>query len=244
MSFSVVCLQVSAQNLMLQGAQRTLTSCSASFPKKAPLATWTLTSEPDHFNGFLPCAGVGQELLKTPLDGPPGHWQPDSPDVQNLTQLAFFLNQGMNRTSDCIACKPMLVDMPINLRAPTLNEWTLDERYLQPRAWARPNIGERGSMQLVAMQVALTNVGTIDAVSGSFEVWLSTTCLDFATVLLSTVPRPYSDSCCYLHRLPTTSTSTGMLVSRKSLSPPTPRAAHTFVMPRSSSAAMPCGCRA
>ena len=115
---------------------------------------------------------MGQELFKSPLDGPLGHWQPDSPDVQSLNKLAFFLDQGMNNTKDCIACKPVSLDMPVHLRAPTLNEWMIDGAHLEPRAHAHSYIGDRGSMQLVAMQVNLTNIGTIDAVAGTFEVWL------------------------------------------------------------------------
>ena len=40
-------------------------------------------------------------------------------------------------------------------------------------------------MQLVAMQVALTNIGTIDAVAGTFEVWLFISILMLGPVCLA-----------------------------------------------------------
>lgn len=130
-------------------------------------------------------------MFKSPLDGPLDHWQPDSPDVRTVDKLAFFLNQGSNRTTDCIACKPLHLDMPFHLRAPTLDDWTMDGRFIGHHAHARAFIGDPGSMQLVAMQVRLTDIGAIDAVAGAFEVCLPVSSplhISNGPVVLATAP--------------------------------------------------------
>ena len=114
-----------------------------------------------------------QELFKSPLDGPNWNWQPDSPSVTSNDKLAFFMNQRMKNASkwDCIACKPLPLVTPVVLRAPTLDEWIINEHHRAGRqVYGHPNHGGAGSMQLVAMQVELTNIGMIDAVAGTFEV--------------------------------------------------------------------------
>ena len=78
-----------------------------------------------------PCdqQALGQELFKSPLDGPNWALEARQPKTsQSNDKLAFFLNQRMKNASkwDCIACKPLPLDTPVVLRAPTLDEWIME----------------------------------------------------------------------------------------------------------------------